>query len=90
MVDCKRFICIKDGLNFSNEYNYLIKSWVSKNIIFDPRYFEVDGCKVSNLVINPVTANMDYYEKYDLEKSMADNTSFSEEDVISDKSDSIL
>lgn len=66
----KRVISLKNSIDFEKEMTYLLKAWIQKKIIFDPRYFEVEGCKVGNLVFEPITANLDFYEIIDVEHNL--------------------
>lgn len=66
----RRIISLKNGTDFNGEIKQLLSCWIQRKIIFDPRYFEVQGCKVGNLVFEPVSSNLDFYEVVDVEHSL--------------------
>lgn len=66
----KRVVALKNSTDFDKEMTFLLRSWIARNVIFDPRYFEVEGCKVGNLVFEPISANLEYYEVIDVEHSL--------------------
>jgi hypothetical protein len=78
----EKFLVVKNSTNFSEELTHLLEFWIENNIIFNPQLCQLEGCQVGNCAVETLAVNLDFYEMFDREHSLADAKEMNVDDFV--------